>query len=319
MVALTAALPFACFAQTQPQPDIKPVLQLHTAEKASAATEVQLLGATHAGKRLVVVGDHGVVLLSDDDGKHYRQARSVPVDSTLTSVSFADEHNGWAVGHWGVIIRTADGGETWTQQRSDISVDQPLFTVYFRNAREGWAVGLWSLMLHTADGGVTWDTVKLPPPPGSKRADRNLYAIFADARGNLYVACEQGRVMRSTDNGANWTYSDTGYAGSFWTGLALADGTLLVGGLRGTIYRSADGGTTWQPAKTPYRSSVTDLVQLPDERVVASSLDGVVIASADDGRSFTGEQRADRAALTAVAASSSGAPIFFSTNGMTKP
>ncbi|WP_321926909.1 WD40/YVTN/BNR-like repeat-containing protein [Burkholderia sp. BCC1998] len=312
-----AALPLACQAGTRS--DIKPQLQLHAAEKTSAATQAQLLGAAHAGKRLVVVGDHGVVLLSDDDGKRYRQASSVPVDSTLTSVFFPDERNGWAVGHWGVIIRTRDGGETWTLQRNDITVDQPLFSVYFANAREGWAVGLWSLMLHTIDGGATWNTVTLPPTPGSKKADRNLYAIFADGKGVLHVACEQGRVMRSTDGGENWTYAETGYVGSFWTGVALEDGTLLVGGIRGAIYRSTDGGVNWAASKTPFRSSVTDIVQLPDKRVVAASLDGIMLASADGGFSFTGKQRADRVALTTVIGSPSGTPLYFSTSGVEKP
>lgn len=297
----------------------KPQLQLHAAEKARAATEVQLLGATRAGKRLVAVGDHGVVLLSDDDGKSFRQASSVAADVTLNAVSFADSRNGWAVGHWGVILRTNDGGETWTLQRNDIEVDQPLFSVYFKDSHEGWTVGLWSLMLHTTDGGTTWTAVKLPPPPGSKKADRNLYAIFSDTKGALYVACEQGRVMRSTDSGASWTYAETGYAGSFWTGVALQDGTLLVGGLRGTIYRSADSGATWQAAKTPFKSSITDLMQSEDKNIVASSLDGITLASNDGGMNFTGAQRADRTALTAIVDTSAGRPIFFSTNGVAKP
>jgi photosystem II stability/assembly factor-like uncharacterized protein len=307
------------FARAGEQTEVKPQLQLHAAEKASAVTEVQLLGTTRAGKRLVAVGDHGVVLLSDNDGKSFRQAGSVAADVTLNSVSFADPLNGWAVGHWGVVLRTKDGGETWTRQRSDIKVDQPLFSVYFKDSHEGWAVGLWSLMLHTTDGGTTWTVVKLPPPPGSKKADRNLYAIFSDAKGTLYVACEQGRVMRSRDSGVSWTYSETGYAGSFWTGVALQDGTLLVGGLRGTIYRSADGGETWQASKTPFKSSITDLLQTGATNIVASALDGITLTSNDDGINFTGAQRADRTALTAIVDSQAGSPIFFSTNGISKP
>jgi photosystem II stability/assembly factor-like uncharacterized protein len=296
-------------------PDVKPQLQILSAEHFSAATTAQILAATRVGPRIVAVGDHGVVLLSDDAGRTYRQARTVPVSSTLTAVSFADDRTGWAVGHWGAIVKTTDGGETWTLQRSDTSVDQPLFSVYFKDAREGWAVGLWSLMLHTTDGGTTWSTVKLPPPPGQKKADRNLYAVFADGKGDLFVACEQGRVIRSTDGGSSWTYAETGYAGSFWTGVALRDGVLLVGGLRGTIYRSTDGGGAWQRAQTSFRSSVTDIVQGADRRVVAVGLDGVSLESRDEGVSFTGQQRPDRTALTAVVDVGTGAPVLFSTNG----
>jgi photosystem II stability/assembly factor-like uncharacterized protein len=296
----------------------KPKLQLLAAEKTNAAGTVQLLGAAHAGARLVAVGDHGVVLLSDDGGRTFRQASTVPADVTLTSVAFADARNGWAVGHWGVILRTKDGGENWTLQRSDIKVDQPLFSVYFKDAREGWAVGLWSLMLRTTDGGATWAVVTLPPPPGMKKADRNLYAIFSDTKGVLYVACEQGRVLRSVDSGAHWIYAETGYAGSFWTGVALQDGTVLVGGLRGTIYRSSDSGEHWQSAQTPFRSAITSLQQGPDGSVTAVGLNGTLLSSRDDGVSFTGRTLGDRAELTALVEAPDGTPVLFSEHGPVK-
>ena len=318
MLGLLALCGIAQATDQVSAPVVKPQLQILAAEHFSAASTAQILAATRAGKRIVAVGDHGVVLLSDDDGKTYRQAKTVPVSSTLTAVAFADANTGWAVGHWGAVVKTTDGGESWVLQRNDNKVDQPLFSVYFKNAQEGWAVGLWSLMLHTADGGATWSTVTLPPPPGTKKADRNLYAIFADAKGSLFVACEQGRVIRSTDGGTTWTYAETGYAGSFWTGVALQDGALLVGGLRGTIYRSADGGDSWQASKTAFKSSVTDIVQQPDKSAIAVALDGVTLRSVDDGVTFSGTKRTDRLSLTAVVDTQAGMARLFSTNGPVK-
>jgi photosystem II stability/assembly factor-like uncharacterized protein len=295
--------------------DEQPQMQIQPAERAAGAATAMMLSVARAGTRLVAVGDHGVVLLSDDAGKSFRQARFVPVSSTLTSVWFPDPQHGWAVGHWGVVMSSDDGGDTWKLQRSDISVDQPLFSVYFKSAREGWAVGLWSLMLHTVDGGATWTTVTLPPPPGFKKADRNLYQMFADAAGTLYIACEQGRVLRSSDDGATWTYLETGYNGSLWTGVALEHGIVLVGGLRGSIYRSADGGATWSRIDTAYKSSITDMVQLDQNSIEAVALDGVSFVSHDGGATFAGEQRPDRVALTAVAESPADTTVVFSVNG----
>ena len=316
-----AGLAFGCavaaaFAASTPAAPVKPQLQVKPAERLPAAATVKILAAARAGKRIVAVGDHGVVLLSDDEGKSFQQSRAVPVASTLTAVAFADASNGWAVGHWGAILRSADGGQTWRVQRSDIAVDQPLFSVHFKNANEGWAVGLWSLMLHTSDGGEHWEKVNLPVPPNAKKADRNLYAIFGDAKGGLFITSEQGRVLRSHDNGASWTYADTGYAGSLWSGVALKDNVLLVGGLRGTIYRSADGGDSWQLARTGFKSSVTSIAQRADRSVVAVGLDGMTLVSTDDGVSFTGAQREDRAALTAVIDTpAASGPQLFSTRG----
>jgi photosystem II stability/assembly factor-like uncharacterized protein len=311
VLVLSAVGPIALAAADE-QP---PQMQILPAEQTPGATTAMMLAVARAGTRLVAVGDHGVVLLSDDGGNSFRQAHFVPVSSTLSSVWFVDATHGWAVGHWGVVLSSNDGGETWKLQRSDISVDQPLFSVYFKNAKEGWAVGLWSLMLHTVDGGASWTTVTLPPPPGFKKADRNLYQIFADSAGTLYIACEQGRVLRSTDGGATWTYLETGYNGSLWTGVALAHGVVLVGGLRGSIYRSADGGATWIRIDTAYKSSITDMVQLDQNSIVAVALDGVSFVSHDGGVTFTGKQRPDRVALTAVAESPADAAVLFSVNG----
>jgi len=298
--------------------DAVPALRVQNAERTAGATHTMILAATRAGRRIVAVGERGVVLLSDDDGKSYCQAQAVPVASTLTGVWFSSEKTGWAVGHWGAILRTSDAGETWVAQRSDLETDQPLFGVYFKDEKEGWAVGLWSLMLHTTDAGETWTPVALPPPAGAKKADRNLYAIFADLKGGLFVASEQGRVLRSANGGATWTYTETGYPGSFWTGVALQDRTLLVGGLRGTVYRSANGGDSWIAVSTPYKSSITGMTQLADRTVVTVGLDGATLISHDDGVTFTGVQRPDRATLTAVATTSTGRAVVFSVDGPTE-
>ena len=292
------------------------LLQQPALERAYAGEEM-LLAATRAGRRLVAVGDHGVVLLSDNEGKTYRQAKAVPTRAALTAVSFADERNGWAVGHWGAIVHSADGGETWTLQRSDTSVDRPLFSVYFADAGHGLAVGLWSLLLATADGGKTWNEVKLSAPPEGGKADRNLFAVFANRKGSIFIAAEKGTVLRSEDLGATWSYLNTGYKGSFWSGCALADGTLLVGGLRGTIYRSTDDGRTWSAASSGTQSSITGLVG-EGAKVHAVGLDGVHLVSSNGGVSFSGTQRDDRLSLTAAAVSSSGEVREFSRAGVVK-
>jgi photosystem II stability/assembly factor-like uncharacterized protein len=289
-------------------------LTLQPAELTPAATKAMMLSVARAGKRIVAAGDRGIVLLSDDDGATFRQARSVPVRSTLTAVCFAGEKTGWAVGHWGVVLRTDDGGESWKVQRADTSVDQPLFSVYFKDAEHGWAVGLWSLMITTADGGKTWAPVRLPAPPGGGKADRNLLKIFADRRGALFVAAEQGVVLRSHD-GEKWSYVSTGYRGSLWTGMALSDGTLLVGGLRGTIYRSADGGSTWSESRTDLKSSITDLGEA-EGKVFAVGLDGASYESDDRGATFRSSQRDDRLPFTALAVAGSGRLVKFSKQGL---
>jgi photosystem II stability/assembly factor-like uncharacterized protein len=290
---------------------------LAAAQRVGHATQAMLLASTRAGSRLVAVGDHGVVLLSDDGGKTHRQARSVPVSATLTAVSFVDDRQGWAVGHAGVIIHTADGGETWTLQRSDVREDRPLFGVHFFDAGHGVAVGLWSLVITTSDAGATWQTVQMPVPDGAGKADLNMLGLFADPRGRLFAAAEKGMVLRSDDQGRNWTYLNTGYTGSFWTGVATRDGTLLVAGLRGSLYRSGDDGRSWQRIETHSKSSITALA-VAGKRIVGVGLDGLLLRSDDEGSTFANHVRADRVSLTSLSLDERGRTILYSRQGVVK-
>ncbi|MBT0961617.1 WD40/YVTN/BNR-like repeat-containing protein [Denitromonas iodatirespirans] len=282
-----------------------------TSPFASAAS---ILAATSAGARQVAVGDQGTVLLSDDDGRSFRQASSVPTRVTLTSVSFADPKHGWAVGQWGTILVTEDGGENWRLQRTDTSTDRPLFAIHAIDRQRAVAVGLWSLVLVTGDGGQTWQARQPPAPPDGGRADRNLLGMFAHG-DDIYVPAERGLVLTSADGGNTWRYLDTGYRGSLWAGIALDDGVLLVGGLRGSVYRSEDRGDTWQAIDVGTTSSITDFADSA-QGVVAVALDGVVLRSTDGGVRFSVAQRDDRAALTAVLTSESGRTVGFSKRGV---
>lgn len=309
LVVLVCALAVPCRAA--------PALRLQAAQITPYADQMAMMGVAHAGPRLVAVGAQGVVLLSDDDGAHFHQARLVPVDCTLTAVSFADKDHGWAVGNWGVIIATRDGGETWSVQRSDLSADIPLFGVFFTSPTSGWATGLWSLLLKTDDAGATWRTIQPPKENGADKTGLNFNDIFPVDASTMLIPAEQGKVLRSGDDGASWAVIDTGYNGSFWSGLTLRNGTVLIGGLRGSIFRSPDKGLTWTRAKSDGQSSVTGFTQLADGSVAASALDGVVLRSTDNGASFTNHQRPDREELTAVTTGNGHDLVLMSHDGPT--
>lgn len=279
---------------------------------ASAAT---LLSVARAGERTVAVGDHGVVLLSDDYGRHLRQAASVPLSTPLTGVSFVDARQGWAVGHWGAILATRDGGDAWQVQRLANAEDRPLFAVHFFNPMQGVAVGLWSLVLTTDDGGNTWIEQKLDAPPGSTRADLNLMGLFADGEGRLYATAERGQLLRSDDQGKRWRYLDTGYSGTLWTGAVLGDGSLLVGGQRGTLLHGSADGARWQRVPLQSKSSVT-AIDVSGQTVIAVGLDGLLVRSDDGGQNFHEQPSGDGVSLTATLLNGDGSPIMFSRRGV---
>jgi photosystem II stability/assembly factor-like uncharacterized protein len=72
----------------------------------------------------------------------------------LLDITSLGEESLAAVGTYGVIIVSGDGGSSWDQASVPASVT--LTGVHFPTAEKGWAVGHDGLILHSADGGKTW-------------------------------------------------------------------------------------------------------------------------------------------------------------------
>lgn len=257
-----------------------------------------LISIARAGTRLVAVGDGGLVILSDDDGKSWRQA-SVPVGVTLTSVRFATPKRGWAVGHSGVILASADGGQTWALQfdgrkfasmaregeeaeAMPVSAGDPLLDVTFVDASHGFAVGAFGLFMETRDGGQNWTDVRdrLPNPDGN-----HLYGIRA-IRGDVFIVGERGSVFRSTDGGRSFDALPAPYAGSFFGLAAGKAGELLIYGLQGHAFSSRDGGLTWRRVAEGQGRAWTGAARLDDARLALVGSAGNVFVETSPAGAF---------------------------------
>lgn len=239
-----------------------------------------LLDVAEVEGRLVAVGERGHVLLSDDGGFGWTQVVT-PVSVTLTAVDFADARTGWAVGHGGLVLQTADGGRTWRRQTDgralvhafaaaehaarargdgvlaeklqrfiDDGADKPLLDVLFLDARRGFAAGAYGLLLATEDGGTRWT---MASDLLESEEDRHIYAIrqLGDV---LYLVGEQGLLYRSRDGGASFSRMESPSEGS-WFGLVGAGNEQILLGLRGALWRSDDGGAHWRPLQVDTRYS----------------------------------------------------------------
>ena len=309
-VAATALLPLITLAvacasagvETKPQPAVRVLL----------AARAPLLHAMRVGGRLVAVGDHGIVILSDDAGKSWRQARAVPVRTTLTDVAFVDNRRGWAVGHGGTVLQSTDGGASWSLQYTAPMKDT-LLSVWFESADHGFAVGAFGFAMETHDGGASWNELKVTE--GESR-DRHLNRVFPGPDGAIFIAAETGTAFRSDDRGRTWHVLKLPYKGSLWGGLTLADGTVLLYGMSGNAFQTRDKGKTWEAIATGTDRSLTDGILLPDGRVVLVGLGGAV-AFGNPGRGpLTALVRPDRQNLASVAQAAGRELLVFGQGGV---
>ena len=280
-----------------------------------------LLDLAQAGSRLVAVGERGHVLLSDDQGVTWRQARSVPTRVMLTAVFFADNQYGWAVGHDETILNTVDGGETWTRSHFAPEAQQPLLDLWFANRVSGIAVGAYGAYFTTNDGGRTWASAKFAPPPVKSQStddipqDYHLNRIIG-VGNRLYIAAEGGQLYRSDDRGAHWRALPSPYEGSFFGLVPIRGEGLLVFGLRGHLYRSADGGETWTQLESHTSAMLTDGMAINDLRVVIGGLAGVLLVSGDAGETFRLTQQDDRKGISALLPGPAGAVVVAGEGGV---
>jgi photosystem II stability/assembly factor-like uncharacterized protein len=238
-----------------------------------------LIDATHRGSRVVAVGDRGYIVLSDDNGKTWRRAKS-PAAPLLTAVEFIDSNRGWAVGHDSVILATTDGGETWSQQFAAPADQQPLLDVLFVNERVGYAIGAYGAFYETADGGKTWNARKVIAD------DKHLNAFVRLNEGRLIILGEAGTMLLSKDEGKTWAPVPSPYKGSLFGGIVADDGSVVVFGLRGRIFRSTDAGATWKAVDNASTATLMGGSKLPDGALVIAGNGGTVIVSRDNGQSF---------------------------------
>lgn len=310
--------------------------------RSAKAAGVAMLAVVHAGKRLVAMGERGVVLLSDDDGQTWRQA-SVPADVTLTAMYFVDEKQGWAVGHLGVVLHTTDGGEQWSlqldgQRAAKVALeaaqkrggegaakgvaaatalvedgpDKPFLDVYFENARTGYVVGAYNLVFRTEDGGRSWQSWMghLSNPKGL-----HLYAI-RKVGSALYLAGEQGLLLRSSDGGQSFTPLASPSKGTYFGLVAGREGELVLYGLQGRAFLSGDAAQSWSEVDTGTRTSLSAGICLADGRLLLTSQAGELLMSRDGGRSFKAVPNGIGLPITALVQTPSGRLAVATMRGM---
>ncbi|WP_222623148.1 WD40/YVTN/BNR-like repeat-containing protein [Ramlibacter cellulosilyticus] len=250
--------------------------------KSPLAQRGLLTGLARAGDRIVAVGQRGHVLWTDNAGQEWRQAE-VPVSSDLVAVHFPSTSQGWAVGHDGVILHTADAGKTWQRQRDGRpdNADVPLLDVWFRDEHSGYAVGAFGTLLETRDGGATWQSAQASADNPKKM---HLYAVRA-VGDDVWIAGEQGLLLKLDRASGRFVAVPLPYQGTLFgvTGTAQA---VVVHGLRGNVLRSTDGGASWQAVPTNVQVGITASATDANGRILLASQAGHLFVSSDHGAVF---------------------------------
>jgi photosystem II stability/assembly factor-like uncharacterized protein len=167
----------------------------------------------------------------------------------FTALQFVDPQHGWLAG-LGLILATADGGQTWTPQ---FSGGDPISSFAFVDARTGWAVGRLSLV-GTTSGGQRWEQRDTTDPPlvevSFASADlgwgvpRAAPAPSGSAGG---AALQSARLAATADGGQSW---DDAPAPGVLQSICRADADRGWAAGGGQVWRRPGAGTAWDQVLT---------------------------------------------------------------------
>lgn len=248
------------------------------AQELFSSTGCWFEDAASTGENVWLLCDRAQIKLSRDGGNSFRDVRVLATDAKLRAIAFADPATGiiagekglilrtedggrtwtqlpavteenlreavfqganaWIAGHGGVILHSADHGRTWTRQTSGTTF--PLESIHFANERLGWAAGWNGVILRTMDGGSTWETIK------TDAASWSLRSITFRGEKEGWAVGFLGQLLHTDDAGQTWTQLESPLKGTLTSIAFDGNGQGWVASDR-QLLTSTDGGHTWQP------------------------------------------------------------------------
>ena len=200
------------------------------------------------------------------------------------------------VGYWGTVLRSVDGGESWSYRATPTS--KTLFAVDFADDQRAWVVGDRGAVLHTEDGGESWREVSIEVRDTLgevTRIEDALFGVAAPSPDEVWIVGDFGLLLHSAD-GATWrrleipeeTYGDGYLADRLLNSVQFLDRERgWIVGEFGTALRTYDGGQTWTNRRE-IRDAIEDIYLFDvgangSGRGVASGTGGVTLISRDGG------------------------------------
>lgn len=185
-----------------------------------------------------------------DEARRY-QAQGA--DKPFLDVWFADERNGYVVGAYNLIFRTADGGASWEPWFDRI--DNPkLLNLYGIGAAGGglYVVGESGLVLKL-DAATQRFQARPTPYAGS-------YFGVAGTAGTVVAFGLRGNAYRSDDGGTRWDKVDAGLPATIVAATSLPGGALALADASGRVAVSDGAGREFKVVALKPVMAVTGIV-----------------------------------------------------------
>lgn len=246
---------------------------LRTDNGGDSWTETTLLEGIYTSRVAFADQNYGVIFTLSDtffftsNGGNNWIKRLLPTGTTMpNAVHFPTATSGYAVGNNGSIIKTTDGGFTWSLSIGPDGTS--IHDVFFFDEFTGIIASYNNGIHKTTDGGITW----------FKKAFYNALSISFPTNNVGYAAGFGSYIMKTTDGGDNWTQATVPlYSLNSYSTLFVSEKVGYISGPH--IFKTTDGGNSWFAERDAMGSSdraVYDMGLSPNGSVWAvSSFSGI--------------------------------------------
>lgn len=240
-------------------------LMLAMLERVIEATKKRLAEAGEEQRAEIELNLENLEFFLDDVNMAITEGPTRP----LMDVWFKNEREGIAIGAFGMILSTSDGGKNWVPLLDRI--DNPDGFHYYgicRSADSLFIAGEAGMLFRSDDWGQHWKRLASPYEGtffGITGSDDGTIVAAYGLRGSLFLSC---------DGGDTWTQAEYRKGASISGGTFTSDGTLVLGCVDGTIVQSRDRGKTFSVLPTRFPGSIA-IVEANDKSLVVAGLRGV--------------------------------------------
>ncbi len=206
-------------------------------------------------------------------------AQTAPRDDVnLFEVWMLSSQHAVAVGDYGTIYTTTNGGTNWEMQSS--GTQELLTTVKFLDAGFGLAAGQKGTLLKSTNGGASWSTI----PTG---ATESILDVHIASRNTWILTCSGGVIRMTTNAGASWANRANGFLSNNVCSICFVDdSTGWVVGFQGKIAKTTNGGLTWREQSSEVNELLYAVAAASPTTVVAVGRSGIILRTTDGGRTW---------------------------------